>query len=82
MPKIEKWINLPPAVRQHLTDRMRDRSISIADLDQLRLWIATAPEVPEGDWFKDFDSFKLCGRGGMPKTFLLRGQLAKGTRVE
>jgi uncharacterized protein (UPF0305 family) len=23
MPRIEKWANLPPAVRQHLIDRMR-----------------------------------------------------------
>jgi hypothetical protein len=29
---------------------MQDRSISIADLNQLRLWTDTQPEVPEGDW--------------------------------
>jgi len=49
MPRIEAWDNLPPNVRQHLTDRMRDRAISVADLNQLRLWIASQPEVPEGD---------------------------------
>jgi len=32
MPRIERWDNLPAAVRQHLTDRMRERAISIADL--------------------------------------------------
>jgi hypothetical protein len=37
MPKTERWDNLPANVRQHLTDRMRDRAISIADLNQLRL---------------------------------------------
>jgi hypothetical protein len=78
MPKIERWSNLPPNVRQHLVDRMRDRAISIADLNQLRLWIDSQPEVPEGDWFKDFGSFKICGHGSYPKTFLLRGQPAKG----
>ncbi len=52
MPKIANWDSLPPNGRQHLMDRMRDRSISIADLNQLRLWIASQPEVPEGDWFK------------------------------
>jgi hypothetical protein len=78
MPTIERWENLPEAVRQHLIDRMRDRAISIADLNQLRLWIESKPEVPEDDWYKDFGSFKICGRGSLPKTFLLRGQAAKG----
>src|SRR6266576_51128 len=36
-------------VRQHLIDRMGDRAISIADLNQLRDWIESTPEVPEGD---------------------------------
>jgi len=81
MPQIETWDNLPKAVRQHLLDRMRDRSISVADLNQLRLWIESGPNVPEGDWYKDFGSFKICGRGSYPKTFLLRGQLAKGDRL-
>lgn len=78
MPKIESWQNLPPRVRQHLIDRMHDRSISVADLNQLRLWVESKPEVPESDWFKDFGSFKICGRGPYPKTFLLRGQAAVG----
>ncbi|MGD0617546.1 MAG: hypothetical protein ABSB67_07790 [Bryobacteraceae bacterium] len=78
MPKIESWDNLPAGVRRHLVDRMRDRSIGIADLNQLRLWVETKPEVPENDWHKDFGSFKVCGRGSYPKTFLLRGRAAKG----
>lgn len=82
MPKIEKWGKLPAALRQHLVERMHDRAISIADLNQLRLWIESQPEVPEGDWYKDFGSFKICGRGGLPKTFLLRGQAAKGRPVQ
>ena len=49
MPRIARWENLPDAVRRHLVDRMRDRSINIADLNQLRLWIETNPEVPESD---------------------------------
>jgi len=78
MPKIGKWSDLPDGVRQHLIDRMHDRSIDIANLNQLRLWIESQPEVPEGDWCKDFGSFKICGTGPFPKTFLLRGQAAKG----
>jgi hypothetical protein len=78
MPRIESWDNLPPNVRQHLIDRMHERAVSMADLNQLRLWIASQPEVPDGDWYKDFGSFKICGRGANPKTFLLRSQHAKG----
>jgi len=78
MPKIGNWSSLTAGVRQHLIDRMHDRSIDIANLNQLRLWIESQPEVPEGDWYKDFGSFKICGNGPFPKTFLLRGQVAKG----
>jgi len=57
---------------------MRDRRISIADLNKLRLWVETHPLVSEGEWCKDFGSFKICGKGSYPKTFLLSGQPAKG----
>jgi hypothetical protein len=81
MPKIATWDNLPAAVRQHLVLRMHDRSISIDDLNKLRLWIESKPEVPAGEWYKDFGSFKICGEGALPTTFLLRGQVAKGASV-
>ena len=81
MPRIETWGNLPAGVRQHLIDRMRDREIGIADLNHLRLWIDSKPEVPQGDWYKDFGSFKICGNGSLPKTFLVRGQAAKGQAI-
>ncbi len=78
MPQLERWDHLPEGVRKHLIERMRDREISVSDLNQLRLWGETRPEAPEGDGYKDFGSFKICGRGSYPKTFLLRGQVAKG----
>ena len=81
MPKISRWEDFPVGVRRHLIDRMRDRAISVADLNHLRLWIDTSPEVPEDDWYKDFGSFKICGRGALAKTFLLRGQVAKGEKL-
>jgi len=65
-----------------LIDRLRDRSISIADLNQLRVWVESQPEVPPGDWYKDFGSFKVCGRGSYPKTFLLASQTAHGTALD
>jgi hypothetical protein len=81
MPKIERWDRLPAGVRRHLVERMLDRAISVADLNRLRLWIETGPEVPEGDWYKDFGSFKICGRGSYPKPFLVRGQVAQGVAI-
>ena len=81
MPRIEIWARLPPAIRDHLIERMRDRSISLEDLNQLRLWIESTPEVPEEKWYKDFGSFKICGEGKYPKTFLLAGQAAKGRKL-
>jgi hypothetical protein len=81
MPSIARWDDLPANIRQHLIDRMCDRAITIADLNQLRLWIESQPEVPEGDWYKEFGSFKICGRGSYPKTFLLPGQAAKGAAL-
>jgi hypothetical protein len=81
MPKIGRWDEFPAAIRQHLLDRMRDRAIGIGDLNKLRLWIEADPEVPSGDWYKDFGSFKLCGKGSLAKTFLLGGQVAKGEHL-
>ena len=77
MPKIE-WTKLPAALRDHLFDRLAERKITAEDLYQLKLWRDTEPEAPEGLWFKDFGSFKICGEGRFPKTFLLRGQAARG----
>jgi len=76
--------NLVPtasAVRNHLVERMRDRNISLKDLNHLRFWIESKPNVPEGAWYKDFGSFKLCGEGKYPKTFLLAGQVAVGQKL-
>ena len=81
MPKIEQWGKFPKPLKQHLIDRMRDRSITIADLNELRLWIDSDSEVPAEDWYKDFGSFKLCGKGGYPKTFLMANQLARGRKL-
>jgi hypothetical protein len=57
-----------------------ERSLSII-LNQLRLWIEAGPDVPEEKWYKDFGSFKLCGEGQYPKTFLLPDQTAEGTKL-
>ena len=77
MPNIQ-WSGLPPALRDHLFERLRERKISAEDLYRLKVWRESEPDAPEGLWYKDFGSFKICGDGRYPKTFLLRGQSAKG----
>ena len=80
MPKIQ-WTNLPPALRQHLFDRLEERKITAEDLYRLKLWRESDPNAPEGEWYKDFGSFKICGEGKFPKTFLLKGQAARGKEL-
>jgi hypothetical protein len=77
MPKIQ-WTNLPSALRQHLFDRLEERQITVEDLYKLKLWRESEPEAPDGAWYKDFGSFKICGEGRFPKTFLTKGQVARG----
>jgi hypothetical protein len=81
MPQIETWPRIPAAIRDHLIERMRDRNIRVENLNRLRLWLESKPSVPEGPWYKDFGTFKLCGEGRYPKTFLLSGQAAEGQKL-
>jgi hypothetical protein len=80
MPKIQ-WTGLPLALRDHLFERAAERKIAPADLQRLKGWRLSEPDAPEGLWFKDFGTFKLCGEGKFPKTFLLHGQAAKGEEL-
>ena len=80
MPKIQ-WTDLPPVLRHHLFERLREREITAEDLYKLKLWREPEPVAPEGERYKDFGSFKICGAGKFPKSFLLAGQPAKGTRL-
>jgi len=77
MPTIQ-WADLPIALRDHLFERVRERKIAADDLWKLKTWRESKPEAPDGLWYKDFGSFKVCGEGKYPRTFLLRGQSAKG----
>ena len=46
--------NLPPALLDHLIDRITEREISANQLGQFADWLVTEPEVPEGRWFERF----------------------------
>lgn len=80
MPKVRRQ-NLPPALFQHLLDRIQSRRIPASQLELLAKWLDTEPEVPDGEWHKRFSGITVCGEGELVKTFLLPGQHAKGRRV-
>ncbi|MGB7025328.1 MAG: hypothetical protein WBD73_16150 [Candidatus Acidiferrales bacterium] len=65
---------MPAGLRDHLFERLRERRISADDLYQLKLWRESEPDAPEGPWYKDFGSFKICGQGKYPaaSTFAAR----------
>ena len=81
MPKIQR-VNLPRALLAHLYEQASARNLAVDDLIDLRRWLDSSPEVPNGPWFKSFAGFTLCGEGALPKTFLLAGRLPWGTEVE
>jgi hypothetical protein len=77
MPEIRRQ-NLPPALLDHLLDRIRSREISPEQLSEFAQWLDTAPEVPTGRWFKGFSGMTVCGEGELVKTFLRIGQAPSG----
>ncbi len=81
MPKI-RFAELPRALWQRLLERVEERQIPLNDLRLLQVWVKSEPHAPEGDWYKDFGSFKLCGSGEYPKTVLLKGMKPYGEEIE
>lgn len=80
MPKVRRQ-HLPPALLQHLLERIQDRKIPASQLELLARWLDEEPEVPEGRWYKRFPGMTVCGEGELVKTFLLPGQPATGKRL-
>jgi hypothetical protein len=81
MPKVRR-ANLPPALLQHLLDRIQQRSISADQLGLFAAWLDTQPEVPVGRWFKRFSGMVACGEGEFVKTFLTVQQTPTGTEIQ
>ena len=81
MPKIRRQ-NLPPALLNHLLDRVTRREVSAEQLGRFADWLATEPEVPAGQWFKRFPEMIVCGEGELVKTFLRLGQAPAGEEVK
>ena len=80
MPKVRRH-NIPPALFQHLLDRVQSRRIPASQLELLAQWLDTEPEVPEGQWYKRLSGMTICGEADLVKTFLLPDQHPKGQRV-
>ena len=55
--------------------------MSLGDLELLQSWARSEPEAPDGDWYKDFGSFILCGTGEIPKTVLAKGMKPHGEPI-
>ena len=81
MPKI-RFSSLPRSIWEHILARVNERQISLQDLRRLQEWVNAAPWAPEGDWYKDFGSFMICGSGEYPKTVLTKDMAPFGTRIE
>ena len=73
-----RWTDLPLSLRQHLFDRVADRQITAEDLYKLKLWRESEPEAPDGPWYKDFGSFKICGEGECSEDLPLEGTAGEG----
>lgn len=54
----------------------------MSDLLALQEWVMKGPTAPEGDWYKDFGSFILCGSGQFPKTVLEKGMKPYGDPID
>ena len=80
MPRVRRH-NVPPALFQHLIERVQGRRIPASQLELLAKWLDSEPEVPEGMWYRRFPGMTVCGEGELIKTFLLPGQAPKGQRV-
>jgi hypothetical protein len=80
MPRIRRR-DFPPALLDHLLDRVQSREISPEQLGEFAQWLDSAPEVPIGKWFRRFSGMTVCGEEELVKTFLRVGQVPSGTEV-
>lgn len=77
MPSVRRQ-DVSPALFQHLLDRVQSGKIPASQLELLAKWLDGEPEVPVGQWYKQFSGTAVCGEGELIKTFPLAGQVSKG----
>jgi hypothetical protein len=80
MPKIRK--PPPKGILDHLVKRYREGRITSSDFLELKHWLESDPDVPDGKWFKRFKTGTLAGKGEEPSTFLAPGMAVEGTEVQ
>ncbi len=80
MPKVRRQ-SVPPALLRHLLDRIQQRRIAADQLGLRAEWLDTAPEVPQGKWYRRLPGMVVCGEGELVKTFLLADQTPIGDEV-
>ena len=80
MPQVRRH-NLPPALLQHLLDRIQQRQITANQLGALADWLDMGPEVPAGVWFHRLPGMTVCGEGELVKTLLTPDQVPYGEEV-
>jgi hypothetical protein len=80
MPKIKK--PPPPGILKHLIKRYHEGRISSDDFLELKHWLESDPDVPNGKWYKRFKTGTLAGEGEMPSTFLAPGMAVEGKEVQ
>jgi len=80
VPRVRRQ-NVPPALLQHLLDRVQSRKIPASQLELLAKWLDIESEVPKGQWYKRFSGMTVCGEGELIKTFLVPGQAPKGQHI-
>jgi hypothetical protein len=67
MPQIATWSELPAGIRDHLVERMRDRKISLDDLNQLRVWIESRPTFLKMSGTRTLARSNFAVRAGIPR---------------
>ena len=80
MPRVRRQ-NVPPALFQHLLDRVQSRRIPASQSELLAKWLDGEPEVPDGPWDKRFAGMIVCGEGDLIKTLLEPDQTATGAEL-
>jgi hypothetical protein len=72
---------LPQRAMDHLVQRFKEGRIAASDFLELKHWVESNPDVPDGDWFKRFKTGILVGHGDTATSFLSPGMVAHGTEV-
>ncbi len=80
MPKIK----LPPpkGSLDHLIKRYREKRIHESDFLELKHWLESEPNVPDGKWYKCFKTGILAGEGERVSTFFGPGMAVEGDEVQ